>query len=70
MPVTLRKLSNDKISLTVHYTWNPMNRKPSALILMVLLASLPSFAQHAASEPVLDVSAMDKTVDPCLDSYT
>ena len=47
-----------------------MNRKLSALILMVLLASLPSFAQHAASEPVLDVSAMDKTIDPCVDFYT
>src|ERR1035441_10864536 len=47
-----------------------MNRKLFALILMVLLASLPSFAQHAASESVLDVSAMDKTVDPCLDFYT
>src|ERR1019366_4546661 len=47
-----------------------MNRKLFALILTALLASLPSFAQHAASEPVLDVSAMDKTVDPCVDFYT
>ena len=46
-----------------------MNRKMSALVFTLLLAPLPAVAQHAASEPVLDVSAMDKTVDPCVDFY-
>ena len=47
-----------------------MNWKLPALVLTLFFAALPSFAQHAASEPVLDVSAMDKTVDPCVDFYT
>jgi putative endopeptidase len=46
-----------------------MTWKISALTLAALLAAVPAFAQHAASEPVLDVSAMDKTVDPCVDFY-
>ncbi len=47
-----------------------MNWKIFALILAAFLAAAPAFAQHSASEPVLDVSAMDKTVDPCVDFYT
>lgn len=35
-----------------------------------LWAAVPAFAQHSSSEPVLDVSAMDRTVDPCVDFYT
>src|SRR3984957_10556411 len=38
-------------------------------IVAALAASLPVCAQHTASEPVLDVSAMDKSVDPCIDFY-
>src|SRR5271167_4548165 len=41
-----------------------------AQTLVLLFTSLPLFAQHPASEPVLDVRAMDKTVDPCVDFYT
>ena len=44
--------------------------KISALVLALFFAAMPCFAQHAASEPVLDVSAMDRTVDPCVDFYT
>ena len=47
-----------------------MNWKISALIVAALSAALPVFAQHSPSEPVLDVSAMDKTIDPCVDFYT
>ena len=47
-----------------------MNWKISALILAALSAALPACAQHTAAEPVLDVSAMDQTVDPCVDFYT
>src|ERR1700722_2027962 len=46
-----------------------MNPKVIALILPLFFAPLFSFAQHSASEPVLDVSAMDKTADPCVDFY-
>jgi putative endopeptidase len=46
-----------------------MTWKTSALILAILSASVPACAQHSASEPVLDISAMDKTVDPCVDFY-
>src|SRR5271156_5237236 len=47
-----------------------MNWKIVALMLVVLSAAVPACAQHSSSEPVLDVSAMDRTVDPCLDFYT
>src|ERR1022692_3266523 len=47
-----------------------MHWKLASLILVVLLAGSFSLAQHSASEPVLDVSAMDKAVDPCVDFYT
>ncbi len=47
-----------------------MNSKIFLLILAGLSAALPAFAQHSSSEPVLDVSAMDRTVDPCADFYT
>lgn len=47
-----------------------MNLKTLSFISVLCFACLPSFAQHSASEPVLDVSAMDKTVDPCIDFYT
>ncbi len=46
-----------------------MTRKFFSLILPLLLAPLFSFAQHSASEPVLNVSDMDKTTDPCVDFY-
>ncbi len=46
-----------------------MNRKISFLILAALSAAVPAFAQHASSEPVLDLSAMDSTVNPCVDFY-
>jgi putative endopeptidase len=38
-------------------------------LLAALSASSSSFAQHVASEPVLDVTDMDKSVDPCVDFY-
>ena len=47
-----------------------MNWKTFALLLAALSPALPAFAQHSSFEPVLDVSAMDKTVDPCADFYT
>jgi putative endopeptidase len=47
-----------------------MTWKISALMLAAFAAAVPAFAQHSASEPVLDVSAMDRTVDPCIDFYT
>jgi putative endopeptidase len=47
-----------------------MNWKSFALLLAVLTAAVPVFAQHSVSEPVLDVSAMDRTIDPCVDFYT
>ena len=46
-----------------------MSWKSFALVLAVVCAALPSFGQHAASEPVLNVSDMDRTVDPCVDFY-
>jgi putative endopeptidase len=46
-----------------------MHWKISLLILAALAAAVPAFAQHPSSEPVLDVSAMDSTVDPCVDFY-
>ena len=47
-----------------------MNWKIFALLLAVLSAAVPACAQPSSSEPVLDVSAMDRTVDPCVDFYT
>src|SRR5271169_233719 len=47
-----------------------MEWKTSALMLVALSAAAPVCAQHSAAEPVLDVSAMDRTVDPCVDFYT
>jgi endothelin-converting enzyme/putative endopeptidase len=47
-----------------------MNLRILAFIPVLCFAWLPSLAQHSASEPVLDVSAMDKTIDPCVDFYT
>jgi putative endopeptidase len=47
-----------------------MNWKLYALILTLGLAAAPCLAQHSASQPVLDASGMDKTVDPCVDFYT
>ncbi len=47
-----------------------MNMKLGCLLLAVLAVGVPALAQHSASEPVLDVSAMDRTVDPCVDFYT
>ncbi|MBZ5613139.1 MAG: M13 family metallopeptidase [Acidobacteriia bacterium] len=46
-----------------------MNWKTYLLSLAVFSSALPAFAQHSSSEPVLDVSAMDRTVDPCVDFY-
>src|ERR1039457_1094724 len=47
-----------------------MNWKISAFLLAALSAAVPACAQHTASEPVLEVSDMDKTIDPCVDFYT
>src|SRR6202142_1199391 len=47
-----------------------MNWKICLLILAVLSSAVLAFAQHSSSEPVLDVSAMDRTIDPCVDFYT
>jgi endothelin-converting enzyme/putative endopeptidase len=46
-----------------------MNWKISLLILAALSSAVPALAQHSASEPVLDFSAMDRTIDPCVDFY-
>jgi endothelin-converting enzyme/putative endopeptidase len=46
-----------------------MNWKLPALVLSLLLAVSLAYGQHSASDPVLDVSAMDKTADPCVDFY-
>lgn len=41
-----------------------------ALPLLLLLSPLPvTFAQTTAPQPVLDVTFMDKTADPCVDFY-
>lgn len=47
-----------------------MNWKIFVCIVVALMAALHSFAQHSSSEPVLDLSAMDKSFDPCVDFYT
>src|SRR3981081_4262236 len=46
-----------------------MTWKISVLLLAALSATVPDSAQHSSSAPVLDVSAMDRTVDPCVDFY-
>src|SRR5580704_5938330 len=46
-----------------------MNFKLSFLLLAAMSAAVPVCAQHSESEPVLDVSAMDRTADPCVDFY-
>src|SRR5271163_621528 len=47
-----------------------MTWKISAFILAAVAAAGPIFAQPSSSEPVLDSSAMDRTVDPCVDLYS
>src|SRR3981081_2199089 len=44
--------------------------KISALLLAALSAAVPAYAQHSSSAPVLDLSHMHKTIDPCVDFYT
>src|SRR6266446_6537098 len=44
--------------------------KISSLLLAALSVTIPASAQHSSSEPVLDVSAMDRTIDPCVDFYS
>src|SRR6202035_3179564 len=46
-----------------------MTWKISVLLLAALSTAAPASAQHSSSEPVLDVSAMDRTIDPCVDFY-
>jgi putative endopeptidase len=41
-----------------------------SVLLIVVSAVASSYAQHSASEPVLDVRDMDRTIDPCTDFYT
>jgi len=47
-----------------------MLRKLAVFALASLFSVSPLLAQHSVSEPVLDVSSMDKSVDPCIDFYT
>jgi putative endopeptidase len=47
-----------------------MTWKIPALILVAIASVLPACGQHSPSEPVLDLSAMDRTIDPCVDFYT
>ncbi|MGB9073353.1 MAG: M13 family metallopeptidase [Terriglobales bacterium] len=49
-----------------------MNSKSCFFLIAVMLAAAAAFSQNpsSSSQPVLDVSAMDKTVDPCVDFYT
>lgn len=46
-----------------------MKTKLSALVLTVALSIAPCLAQESASNAVLNISDMDKTVDPCTDFY-
>src|SRR6202171_955729 len=43
--------------------------KICVLLLAALSSAVPAPAHHSSSEPVLDVSAMDRTIDPCVDFY-
>jgi putative endopeptidase len=49
-----------------------MNSKSLLFLVAVLLAAAAGFSQNSSSssQPVLDVSAMDPTIDPCVDFYT
>ena len=47
-----------------------MTCKIYAIVIVVLSFALPTCAQHLPSQPVLDVSDMDRTIDPCTDFYT
>ena len=49
-----------------------MNSKSCFFLAAVILAAAAAFSQNSSSssQPVLDISAMDKTVDPCVDFYT
>jgi putative endopeptidase len=47
-----------------------MTCKTYAIVLVALSSALPVCAQHSPSQPVLDVSDMDRTIDPCVDFYT
>ena len=49
-----------------------MKSKSFSFLVAVLLAAAAAFSQNSSSssQPVLDVSAMDKSVDPCVDFYT
>jgi endothelin-converting enzyme/putative endopeptidase len=46
-----------------------MHWKIAILILAAFSAAVPVCAQNSPSEPVLDLSAIDRTVDPCVDFY-
>src|SRR6202011_2260361 len=46
-----------------------MTWKISVLLLAALSPAVPASSQPSSSEPVLDVSAMDRTIDPCVDFY-
>src|SRR5467141_3507603 len=46
-----------------------MTWKISVLLLAALSGAVSASAQHSSSEPVLDVSALDRTIDPCVDFY-
>src|SRR5258707_14899042 len=47
-------------------------RKSALWLVAILIFLLPLFAQNppAPEQPVLDLSSMDTTVDPCVDFFT
>ncbi len=47
-----------------------MTWKISVLTLAALLNTVSAVSQMSSTGPVLDISGMDKTVDPCVDFYT
>ena len=52
-------------------TYSSLARKVfRTLRALIFLASATAFAQHSSPEPVLDVSSMDRSIDPCVDLYT